>query len=351
MQRQTGLIELGLCMMLGAFMLLMGMNASVQAQFRPTPAPYLPGTAIYTPIAPTARPGICFAPLPFKVGDLIYIEPGVNLRNKPDLDGALAWNTIYENRDTDGNVLDVTHAVAVIIQEGPVCADGYNWWRVVGTGNPGWVAEGRPDITGGYFLTGPQIAENAAGCQSKFTVKAGEPVNLLFNVRIRQDPSLSSPTKTVVPFKTPLQIISGPRCIEARLWWYVRASVNNFPYEGWMAEGEPDQQFIQPQNLPSTAAGTACHYALRFSPGQRGYVQYNDTETKALRADAGLQANILVRLVDGVPFVVEAGPVCRDNYNWWKIRILDSVPVIGWMAEGGPGNYWMTILDPNEYAK
>lgn len=351
MQRQIGLIGIGLCAMLGVMMLLMSMSASVQAQFRPSPAPYIPGTQIYTPIAPTGLPNVCYPPLPFKVGDLIYIEPGVNLRNMADLSGALAWNTIYENRDADGNVLDETRAVAVIVQEGPVCSDSYNWWRVVGTGNPGWVAEGRPDMTGGYFLTGPQIAEFSAACQSQFPLAVGKPVDLVFNVRIRQDPSLSGRTKAVVPFKTPIQIISGPRCIEARVWWYVRASVNNFPYEGWMAEGEPDQQYLLPLDLPSTAAGTACHWPLRLSPGERAYVEYNDTEPKALRAEPGVQSTLLVRLVDGVPFIVEDGPICRDNYNWWKIRVLDSIPVIGWMAEGGPANYWMTSLDPNEYAK
>lgn len=350
MQRQWGLIGIGLFGMLAVIMLMMSMSASVQAQFRASPVPYLPGTQIYTPIAPTAVPGLCYPPLPFKVGDLIYIEPGVNLRNMADLSGALAWNTIYENRDEGGGVIDDPQAVAVIIQEGPVCSDSYNWWRVVGTGNPGWVAEGRPDMAGGYFLTGPQIAEATAGCQSAFPLSVGKPVDLVFNVRIRQDPSINARTKTVVPFKTPIQLLSGPRCIEARVWWYVRATVNNFPYEGWMAEGEPDQQYILPENLAATVA-EACDWPLRLTIGQRGYVEYNDTEPKALRAEPGVDSTLLVRLVDGVPFVIEGGPICRDNYNWWKIRVLDSVPVIGWMAEGGPANYWMTALDPNEYAK
>lgn len=352
MQRRNRIIGVGLWAASGIVLLLLAtLSLSVQAQFRPTPAPYLPGTAIYTPLAPTAPPALCLAPLPFKVGDLIYIEAGVNLRNMPTISGAIAWNTIYENRDENGNVLDVTHSVAVIIQEGPICRDGYNWWRVVGTGNPGWVAEGRPDINGGYFITGPQIAEAAAACQSQYKITVGQPVDLVYNARIRQDPSLSSRTKTVVPFKTPIQILSGPKCLEAHVWWYVRATVNNFPYEGWMAEGEPDQQYILPQNLPSTETGTLCIAPMTLSIGQRAYVDYDDTERKALRAEPGLQATVLVRLLKGVPFVIEGGPICKDNYNWWKIRILDSVPVIGWMAEGGPANYWITVLDPNEYAK
>ena len=350
MQRQLGLIGIGLCGMLGVLMLLMSMSPSVEAQFRASPVPYIPGTPLYTAVAPTALPGVCYPPLPFKVNDLIYIEPGVNLRNMGNLSGAIAWNTMYDNRDEQGNVLDVTHAVPVIVQEGPVCANGYNWWRVVGTGNPGWVAEGRPDMPGGYFLTGPQNADGSSVCQSQFPLTVGQAVDLVFNVRIRQDPSLSGRTKAVVPFKTPIQIISGPRCIEARVWWYVRATVNNFPYEGWMAEGEVGQQYILPDNVEAIIADV-CDWPLRLTAGQRAYVEYNDTEPKALRAEPGVNSMLLVRLVDGVPFIVEGGPVCKDNYNWWKIRVLDSIPVIGWMAEGGPANYWMTALDPNEYAK
>ena len=50
------------------------------------------------------------------------------------------------------------------------------------------------------------------------------------------------------------------------------------------------------------------------------------------------------------PFVIEGGPVCRENLNWWRIRVLASQEVVGWMAEGSSGiGYWMRAIDPDEF--
>ena len=60
------------------------------------------------------------------------------MRNLPTLSGALV-NYFIE-------------AVSLTLTDGPVCADGYNWWHVTGSGQPGWVVEGKP---GRYLMQEP----------------------------------------------------------------------------------------------------------------------------------------------------------------------------------------------------
>jgi hypothetical protein len=44
--------------------------------------------------------------------------------------------------------------------------------------------------------------------------------------------------------------------------------------------------------------------------------------------------------------------VCRDNLNWWKVRVLASQEVVGWLAEGSAGvGYWISTINPNEFAR
>ena len=109
-------------------------------------------------------------------------------------------------------------------------------------------------------------------------------------------------------------------------------------YDGWMAEGGNEVALMVPQDLPSLEDGTLCAppYGI-LSIGMRGYVNYTDSTPKSLRAMPGTDQTLLFTLVDGVPFIIEGGPVCVENMNWWQIRVLASAEVVGWMSEGSPG--------------
>lgn len=336
---------------------LLLISASALAQ-EPTatpdfPRPIQPGETIFERTGPPVLENGCFEPLPLRAGDGVFIRPGVNIRAEPTQSAALVWNTIIDNRLEDGRVRDDLFSVAATIVDGPVCSQGFNWWRVTGTGNPGWVAEGkRPGERGGsYWIIAPGLAQRGV-CESLYDFSVGETVTLQNNARIREAPTTLALTKTVVPFETPVLIVGGPECVDGFLWWFVRATVVDFTYEGWMAEGQPvDNYYLVPEDLPSLEDGTLCASPLPFlGAGVRAFVDYTDGTPKALRAAPGTESPLLFTLVNGIPFIVEDGPVCRNNLNWWQIRVLSSTPVVGWMAEGSPGiGYWISRINPDEF--
>lgn len=342
----------GVLLILG---LSLSLSGSVGAQ-RSDPVPYTPGVPVIQQ-TPTFPPDACYPPLPLTEGDVIYIEPGVNIRNGPTKSSAIVWNTIYDNRfDPDGDdgeydfeVVDNPEAVPAVIVDGPVCSQRYNWWRITGTGNPGWVAEGRPDEDG-YYIGSPLI-DTRGTCDSLYTLAVGMVVNPVLDARIRQAPDRESLTKTVVPAGTPVYITGGPACVDGYLWWAVRATVVNFTYNGWMSEGFNGDYYLIPPNLPSTADGTLCANPLPLVVGSRALVSYNDLTPKALRSAPGKSSPLLFTLVTNVPLIIEGGPVCADNLNWWQVRVLASQEVIGWMAEGSPSvGYWIDEFDAYEFA-
>lgn len=293
-----------------------------------TPAPsFLPNVTPILYATPTVIGG-CPAPINAKVGDYGYISAGVWVRHLPTLSGALVYY-VAENID-------------VQIVEGPICADGFNWWRVTGIDNSGWVVEGRADI--GYFLF--SYNTGAVGCAPLYQNAVGKNAELLLNARVRQSADPNALVKTVTPAGSTIRIIGGPQCIEGYLWWQVEVEVANFLYIGWMAEGGDGLYWLVPEDAPSLADGTLCADPRRFSQGQRAIVRYRSGPPKVLRAAPDDDAQALFSLVRGVPLVILDGPICADNLNWWKVHVLASDEVIGWLAEGSPGvGYWIAALE------
>lgn len=311
------------------------------------PLPITPGTPIFIR-QPTLSPDSCFRPLPIVIGGTLFIKSGVNIRSVPDESGPLVWNTVVGNRDEDGNVSSDLTEVTVV--GGPICSDGYNWWNITDFADaPGWVSEGRPDDDFGYWVIAPALIDE--GCTPDFTFQIGEIARVLRNARIREIPNTDFRTVTVVPINTPIQIIGGPVCDGDFLWWFVRATVAGFTYQGWMREGDENLSYLVPFDLaPDTRS--VCANPRTFFRGMRGYVAYPPGEApKNLRTQPSRSAPILFTLVDGVPFVVLDGPVCNNDLNWWLVQVLTSNPVSGWITEGSPfTGYWLQELDPREFA-
>ena len=120
--------------------------------------------------------------------------------------------------------------------------------------------------------------------------------------------------------------------------------VVNVAYDGWMAEGQSqDNYYLLPEDLD---AQSVCAMPRDFSIGQQVRVYYREGGPKSLRAAPGVDAPLLFSLVRNMPMVIEGGPICRDDLNWWQVRVLASTPVTGWMAEGSPGvGYWIAPLN------
>jgi len=278
----------------------------------------------------------CFPPLPFQIGQTIYVKPGVNIRNNPTVSGGLVWNTIYSDMDEN---------VPATVEEGPVCADGYNWWRISGiaAGNPGWVAEGRPDRDGRYLVYA--LPGEDLSCDPFYNIAVGKTVELLYNLRVRRDANPDADTQAVASAGTMARVVGGPVCVRNYLWWEVEVEVVGYPYRGWMAEGGDNKFWMVPDDVPSFEDGTLCANPLSFTAGQRVNIRYNDDIPKTLRSTPGTDSPELYRLLDGVPMIILEGTVCSNNLNWWKVRVLSTEEVVGWVAEGSSGvGYWIKPL-------
>lgn len=320
--RRWGLLAalLGIC---AALLLLAPMNLRAQQQADATLFP--PGvvvTIILTPTAaPTLPPGVCVAPLPFTVGDEIGIRAGINLRNLPTASGAVV------------HYFDLP--VRAFVTEGPVCADGFNWWRVRGLGAPAWVAEGRPD---NYFLNLITDAENPEPCVSAQEIAIGERVRLLRSVRVREEPNEDARVLTVAPAGSLLPVIGGPRCSGGLNYWLVETpfETTDTLIQGWITEGPDYDYLLEPETRPLFAPAE-CFLPLRLVPEQRVVVRSTGGIVRNLRAAPSERAPLVASLVGGVQLTVLAGPVCRDNFNWWQVQVFGgSDDPIGWVAEGTP---------------
>ncbi len=293
-------------------------------------------TPTWTPLPPpTLTPGAvreCPTPMNLVVNLVVYVRSGVTIRHQPNLSGAPV-NYYVEN-------------MVAVITDGPVCANGYNWWRIRGPGNNGWIAEGSAE--GGYFLQSAGVMSDGSPtlwtCSDPLTIPRGDTIVRSFNLRLREEPGFGGRVLTVVPHDATVQVIDGPTCADGYNWWHVQTEVVGIPYDGWMAEGPPgDYWMVSTTYLESEN----CHSPLPLDVGERAYVYFRNYPPRALRAAPGRDAPMLYTLVRNVPLVIEGGPVCVDEINWWQVRVLASTPVVGWLAEGGPGNYVIRSLPSN----
>lgn len=286
----------------------------------------LPATAV------SADP--CANPLNLSIGSVAFLRPGTTIRAQAtDSSAWMGYNT---------------ESVTVEITDGPVCNENRIWWKVAGLGlqNPGWVKEFVPDI--GYYVI-PAEVETSASCIAETTLAVGRPAEVYLNTRIRDEAGLESRTQTVVSAGDTVLVLAGPECVDGWRWWFVQATVVDVVYQGWMAETFFERTLVADVDA-NVNDGTTCGVPLGFSAQQRGFVDYGSGPPKYLRDAPGLEGTPMFSLVRNVPFLIEDGPVCRNDLNWWKIRVLASTEVIGWMAEGSSGvGYWMRALDPFEF--
>jgi hypothetical protein len=73
-----------------------------------------------------------------------------------------------------------------------------------------------------------------------------------------------------------------------------------------------------------------------YSPGRITFTSGSDTN---VRAWPGTDYAVIETRPEGAPFLVHAGPFCADGYAWWKLEFEDGL--IGFVAEGMPGEYWL----------
>ncbi|MBI1259838.1 MAG: hypothetical protein GC204_20410 [Chloroflexi bacterium] len=299
----------------------------------PTSTPTQIVLIVSTPVGgPTSIPlqaNGCYPPLALVVGGQVLLRGGVNVRSQPSLSGPL--------------VNYYTSQVLLRLIEGPVCADGFNWWHVRGVGEPGWVVEGKPDF---YYLK-QYSAPNAPTCSAPLdTIEVGGKLRTITGSRVRLTPANDGFVITVIqPPGVTLDVIDGPYCADGFNWWKVRApyGTTNIVIEGWIAEGFPGGYYVEGLSA-NEQPELACRAPLRLHSGSRVGVTYRDAVPRRLRSAPNSSASVIADLLDGVELlVINNDSVCANGYNWWQVQII-ATGTTGWIAEGLPGNYWFDVL-------
>jgi hypothetical protein len=90
---------------------------------------------------------VCAAPLSLPIGSHAFVNYTdhipKSLRSGPSTNSQL--------------IASLLDGIGFEVLDGPICADGYNWWHVSILSRPdvtGWLAEGGPQ---GYWITGPSL--------------------------------------------------------------------------------------------------------------------------------------------------------------------------------------------------
>lgn len=324
---------LGLLLVVGCLAALMSPPTSSA-----TAAMQLTGITVYpTTVVPTVIPGThpYFTPAPttcpatagFLKDDTVVLTGGVLIRYAPSPSSPFIV-TFPEDR------------IFTVLEGGPVCADGYNWYPITGHGVTGWTSEGTRDGVRYWLRLDRRAGEPEIACLTPLNLVEGNRFNVNVNVRLRAMPSTGGTTITVVPYTATIVVLEGPVCSEGYNWWRVRTRVVDVTYDGWVAESAR----AGGANYIAGPQQATCHSPLRIDIGEQARVIYNDTQPKRLRSAPSLTGGIITELIENVPVLIIGGPVCADGFNWWNVRVLSSAPFEGWLAEGGPANWWIAPI-------
>jgi Tol biopolymer transport system component len=92
---------------------------------------------------------------------------------------------------------------------------------------------------------------------------------------------------------------------------------------------------------PATTA-YSCLGALppRLQIGDHAYVSFDPPLSSRLRNGPGTGFSIASTIPPGKAIEVLDGPVCANNWTWWKVRIIEN-NLVGWSVEGDRESYWL----------
>jgi serine/threonine-protein kinase len=157
--------------------------------------------------------------------------------------------------------------------------------------------------------------------------------------RIRQSPGTSAATLRSISPGQMFWVASGPVCANSINWWQIIGYDLNGLWNGWIAEGQSGQYWIEPYNTgPIDCPGAP---PPRLVPGEGGRVTVSPPLPSRVRsAPTTAESNVIGQLQPGETFDVVSGPVC-DEANEWRWWLVSNVRIEGWVAEGPLGEYWM----------
>jgi serine/threonine protein kinase len=137
-----------------------------------------------------------------------------------------------------------------------------------------------------------------------------------------------------------LIVVSGPECDRGGyLLWQV-IPTNRADWEiGWTPEiAEPiGEYWLEP--LPAWTPCSNSSLVSHLSVGNSAYVSVITDTSNKVRETPDLNGNDIGRVKPGESVTVLDGPVCEDNYIWWKVQSENGV--VGWTVEGKENDYWL----------
>jgi hypothetical protein len=129
--------------------------------------------------------------------------------------------------------------------------------------------------------------------------------------------------------------------VDNQVWWQVR-TMNGI--SGWVSEGAGDEYYAVTCSLAAVADhGLECPEAnpSRLRVGQSRLLSL--VNGLRIRAEPGLNAQIVDTLSPRELLLVTGEPACADGAIWWPVQSTIDRRA-GWVAESL--NSWLTVPEP-----
>jgi hypothetical protein len=101
---------------------------------------------------------------------------------------------------------------------------------------------------------------------------------------------------------------------------------------------------VTPYPTESPMPPCAAAYNTRLKVGARAIVESEAALPNRIRAEPGLGGKVMGFIQQYETVLIIGGPVCRDDWVWWKVRSEQSY-IVGWTAEGDKETYWLQPLE------
>ncbi len=158
-------------------------------------------------------------------------------------------------------------------------------------------------------------------------------------VAIKREPRRSAVNLDLMRTGDTIVILEGPLCAENLAWYKVLWTVKNL--EGWAAEGDAREYWMEKQVLDETAdEGPIQCRGTQVSRLQPGDVARISSDLTAIKRSPRRASTNLDLMRTGDEVVILEGPLCADNLAWYKL-LWTKKNLEGWAAEGDAREYWI----------
>jgi hypothetical protein len=215
------------------------------------------------------------------------------------------------------------------------------------------------DGSGGVVSPNPPQAAGACPNAPAQRLQVGQPARVTFTdgtpLRVRVAPGGSIITQLAEGVQ--MNVLGGPQCGNNFSWWQIQTNVNGSLINGWVAEGDFADYYVEP--LPG-GGGAVQAPTLAVAPSLTPVVIANDcSQAPVQRLSMGKVAKVVItsgtlalytNFEDAIPSnqippgaflnVIE-GPRCKQA-RFWRVQFsLNGQQLSGWVSEGTQSQYFL----------